>query len=59
MLYLNQGDHTAAEIGALLQRIEALDMDAVQRALQAEREAEEALMMRRGCPATRRGRVGE
>ena len=59
VLYFDQTQHTAAEIRALVERVEALDMDAVQRALQAEREAEEALMMRRVCPATRRGRIGE
>ena len=59
VLYFDQVEHSAAEIGTLLGRVEALDMDTVQRALQAEREAEEALMMRRVCPATRRGRVGE
>jgi hypothetical protein len=59
VLYFDQVEHTAAEIGTLLERVGALDMDTVHRALQAEREAEEALMMRRVCPATRRGRVGE
>ena len=59
VLYFNPVQHTAAEMCTLIERVEALDMNAVQRALQAEREAEEALMMRRICPATRRGRMNE
>ena len=59
VLYFHQAEHTAAEIGTLLERVEALDMDTVQRELQAEREAEEALRMRRVCPAMRRGRMAE
>jgi len=59
VLYFALAEHTADEIGTLLERVEALDMDQVQRALQAEREAEQALRMRRVCPTARRGRVAE
>ena len=58
VLYLAHVQHTAEQIAKLLEQAEALDMDAVRRALQAERD-EEALMMRRVCPAMRRAQPGE
>lgn len=54
VLYLESGEHSAERIEELLQRVQALDMDAVRAAIEEEKRAEVALRMRRVCPTARR-----
>ena len=55
VLYLEQGEHSAARVDELLKQILALDMNAVRAEIEEQKRAETALRMRRVCPATRRG----
>ena len=54
VLYLESGEHAAERIEELLQRVQALDMEAVRAAIEEEKRAEVALRMRRVCPTARR-----
>jgi thioredoxin len=55
VLYLESGEHPAERVEALVRQIQALDMDAIQAAIEEEKRAETALRMRRVCPTARRG----
>ena len=55
VLYLESGEHSAERVEALVRQIQALDMDAIQAAIEEEKRAEMALRMRRVCPTARRG----
>jgi len=55
VLYLESGEHPAERVEALVRQVRALDMDAIQAAIEAEKRAEAALRMRRVCPTARRG----
>jgi thioredoxin 1 len=55
ILYLEHGAHAPGRIGELLERAAALDMQQVKAEIEAQKQAEVALRMRRVCPATRRG----
>lgn len=55
VLYLEQGEHSAARVDELLKQILALDMNTVRAEIEEQKRAEIALRMRRVCPATRRG----
>jgi thioredoxin 1 len=57
VLYCEPGLHSADQIQGLLAQIRDLDMDAIRTAIDAEKEAEVALRMRRVCPTARRGRL--
>jgi thioredoxin-like negative regulator of GroEL len=55
VLYVESGEHPAERVEALVRQIQALDMDAIQAAIEEEKRAETALRMRRVCPTARRG----
>ncbi len=55
VLYLDQGEHDAARMTDLLQRVGALDMQRVRAQIEEEKQAELAVRMRRVCPTARRG----
>lgn len=55
VLYLEEGRHEPAIISDLLRQIVALDMRQVKSEIEAEKQAELALRMRRVCPTARRG----
>jgi hypothetical protein len=57
VLYLEAGKHDPARIAGLLRRILALDMPAIRAEIEAQKQAELALRMRRVCPTARRGRI--
>ena len=58
VLYLESGEHSLERIAELLQRVQALDMDAIRAAIEEEKRAEVALRMRRVCPTARRAPMG-
>jgi hypothetical protein len=55
VLYLESGVHSAERVEALVRQVQALDMEAIQAAIEEEKRAETALRMRRVCPTARRG----
>ena len=55
VLYLEEGEHPATRIDALVGQVLELDMSAVRAAIEEEKRAEVALRMRRVCPTARRG----
>ncbi len=55
VLYLKEGEHSAARIDELLRQLMALDMDAVRAHIEEQHRAELAVRMRRVCPTSRRG----
>jgi hypothetical protein len=55
ILYCEPGEHPAAAVGALLERVCALDLDQVRAEIEAQKQAELAVRMRRVCPTARRG----
>jgi len=57
VLYCESGAHAASRVEGLLAQVRALDMGAVRAAIEAEKQAEVALRMRRVCPTARRGRL--
>jgi hypothetical protein len=57
VLYCEPGAHAASRVEGLLAQVRAQDMDAVRAAIEAEKQAEVALRMRRVCPTARRGRI--
>ena len=59
VFYLERGKHDPARISDLLTRIRALDMQTVRAEIEAERQAELALRMRRVCPTALRGEIGK
>jgi hypothetical protein len=59
VLYLEAGRHDAARITGLLSRVLALDMPTVRAEIEAQKQAELALRMRRVCPTARRRPIGE
>ena len=59
VLYLESGEHDSARIADLLHRVRALDMQAVRAEIEAQKQAELAVRMRRVCPTSRRGPMPE
>jgi len=59
VFYLERGKHDPARISNLLAQILALDMPTVRAEIEAERQAELALRMRRVCPTALRGEIGK
>jgi hypothetical protein len=55
ILYSEPGEHPAAAVRALLERVCALDLDQVRAEIEAQKQAELAVRMRRICPTARRG----
>ncbi|MSQ58695.1 MAG: hypothetical protein EXR36_03375 [Betaproteobacteria bacterium] len=54
-LYAEPVQPTAPGLEALLARMQQLDMDEVHAEIEAQRQAQEALLMRRACPTVRSG----
>jgi thioredoxin 1 len=59
VLYLESGEHDSARMADLLHRVCALDMQAVRAEIEAQKQAELAVRMRRVCPTSRRGPMPE
>ena len=55
VLYLEEGEHSAARVDELLEQILALDMNVVRAEIEEQKRTEVALGMRRMCPTGRRG----
>jgi thioredoxin 1 len=58
VLYLEAGKHDPSRIADLLDRIRALDMATVKAEIEAQKQAQLALRMRRVCPTARRRPIG-
>ena len=59
VLYLEEGEHSAARVDELLRQILALDMNVVRAEIEEQKRSEVALGMRRMCPTGRRGSVSQ
>lgn len=55
VLYLEKGRHDSERMADLIGKILALDMPRIKAEIEAEKQAELALRMRRVCPTARRG----
>jgi hypothetical protein len=58
VLYLEGGKHDPAQMADLVSRVCALDMRVIKAEIEAQKQAELALRMRRVCPTARRGPMG-
>jgi thioredoxin 1 len=59
VLYCESGWHPRSRVETLLAQVRALDMDAIRAAIEVEKQAAQALHMRRVCPTARRGRPSD
>jgi thioredoxin-like negative regulator of GroEL len=58
VLYAESVALSSADFERILDRARALDMDRVRKEIETERQAREAIHMRRVCPTARRGPTG-